>query len=548
MMASLLSLPSEIIYNIFDCLQPVDEYRFGNEDSDPENGWRERHYYRTLAALARTCKLLQPIATRSLLTRYIAPYIKPITAITRRLGNDPEVRQVLRHIRVLAYDPQGPNPNYEGRTRDEIQENLCDLLVLDRPDVGPLLGWDPSQIELAVLIAQAPNIETLRMEEDHNTKVGPNQLVPIWLVPIVEAARSLTSNPNAQIPYARLRTLKINMQRYCSPDIAYLFDLPALRRLHMDGIALQPISLSKAEPLPWPVATATSGVRELELTNVETPAHIVTHMLNSCKALLEFKCRRVWKSTWEDHHMVVQTSKDCRAWCVDVCAAIERHSPSLEVLELEPMDSFLRHDHEFQYEPLDLFVRLEVLEELTVPWMLLMGRPSAKKLRKVKYPWEGYPRMLDVLPPNLKKVSLTLTPWTAPKVTEASFTDAGLSGDQCLLKFIYITYDTMDWEKPLPLPFFEIQDTLQHRGVAFDYVLRDVFGDNQEDGGLLEGELETVAEELALYGAKGVEMARHFSQAPHDLPRRVEEFLDSDGSNSDETLGGSGDEVATEDV
>lgn len=242
--------------------------------------------------------------------------------------------------------------------------------------------------------------------------------------------------------------------------------------------------------------------------------------------------------------MVISTSKHCREWCVEVCAAIERHSESLKILELEPKDSFLRHDHDFQYEALDLFVKLHALEELELPWMLLMGRPSARKLRKVKFPWKGYPRMLDLLPPDLKKLFLTLTPWTAPKATEASFTDlvpTNITANQPLLQSIYVTYDTMDWDKPLPLPFFDIQDTLQHRGIAFDYVLHDVFGDDNENdnGGLLEGELETVAEQLAQqYGVKGVEMARHFSQAPSDLPRRVEEWLEEDGDDSGETSDG----------
>jgi hypothetical protein len=87
-MPDLVSLPTEILLHIFDDLYSHTPKKFWPDvPLDPravtESDCDYRAAYDTLAALARTCRILNPVATEALYKRCISPFRGHEAAFTR---------------------------------------------------------------------------------------------------------------------------------------------------------------------------------------------------------------------------------------------------------------------------------------------------------------------------------------------------------------------------------------------------------------------------------------------------------------------------------
>jgi hypothetical protein len=501
-MTGLPSLPAELLYAIFDYLQPLDEVHPLDRlctTFDPHKKWDYQRSYSTLAKLARVCKLFTPIATETLYKHLWVPYMDQNPAVSNRFARDPVAGQAVKHIRILQ---RGPHCEYGGRTKEEIRAHLRQLPVLTRDDATPLLEKDLSQLEVAILIAHAPNLETLSMESYSERDCRPNDQVPFWLLPIVDAGRGTFNNPSGCHAFERIHTLSINMESHCSTDLAYLFCLPRIRRLRLQALGNSPWENTKR--FEWPVLNATSGLLELKLEGVDVAAEVVVHMLHSCEALLQFECHRDDPS---------DNINDSRAWCAEVLAAVRRHQASLKHLELQPNDEDVILQHMFfDYEPLEVFRELQNLEVLAIPFLLLMGRPPHGA---------SYPQMRDVLPLNLTTLRLGMHPYCSddadaetilscvPADTDRAF-DSSLS-------IVELHYDGMyGWYVTLPMDFWEIKNGLLQHSISFEYTLRNAVEFDCFNSGFIKENIEEVAQDLAAYGMKGVEMATHIRQDHYD--------------------------------
>ncbi|KAF2875608.1 hypothetical protein BDV95DRAFT_603023 [Massariosphaeria phaeospora] len=154
-MAGLLSLSAELLYEVFDHLQPHDEVHpmvREQPDFDPDNVWDYPKSYRALAALARTCKLLLPIARQSLYKHHWAQYSRPNCIVLSRLIDDASIRQAIKHIRVLQDGPYC-HRHFHGRSRADIEADLRRIPVLERADVAKILEHDILQLHVAILVA-----------------------------------------------------------------------------------------------------------------------------------------------------------------------------------------------------------------------------------------------------------------------------------------------------------------------------------------------------------------------------------------------------------
>jgi hypothetical protein len=236
-MAELLSLPVELIYAIFDNFQPSDEAMdTPNAGQRYENGdrWGYQESYHALAALQYTCKYLHPIAKVCLHRHYWAQYSRPNHAVIKQLRTDVEIRQAIRHIRISSDD-------HKFLTVRAVKYAAQDWLrfpILGRPDI-PKLCRDPCQLEIAMVVIQAPNLESLAVDCYRKAPFTPSHQAPIWLLPIIEAGKLWRTNPEAPNFYWRLQTIDVELRNSCSSDLAHLFCLPRLRRLIMAGVRTQ---------------------------------------------------------------------------------------------------------------------------------------------------------------------------------------------------------------------------------------------------------------------------------------------------------------------
>ena len=98
-MATLDSLPTELLREILDCLRPVDELTFASRGVQVGT-WTIQHCQRTLAAVARTCRRLNHVANDILYCRYEALYQEPAAKYIERFDTDPQVRRRLRHVKI----------------------------------------------------------------------------------------------------------------------------------------------------------------------------------------------------------------------------------------------------------------------------------------------------------------------------------------------------------------------------------------------------------------------------------------------------------------
>jgi hypothetical protein len=98
--ATFESLPTELLREILDCLGPIDELTYASRGVQGGT-WTIQHCQRTLAAVARTCRRLTPIANDILYCRYEALYQEPAVGYIERFDTDPLVRRRLRHVKII---------------------------------------------------------------------------------------------------------------------------------------------------------------------------------------------------------------------------------------------------------------------------------------------------------------------------------------------------------------------------------------------------------------------------------------------------------------
>jgi hypothetical protein len=163
----------------------VDDYPALNRD----NPWGYTQCYGTLAALARTCTYLQPIATQSPYKHHWMPCSRANLIALDRLKNDSAISRTIQHIRVLHSDA-GCRWNYQARPTDDVAADLKRLALLHQPDVERLLASDPQRLEFALLVAQSPNLKSLQMDcwSGVASIDGQDGVLPVWLRPILDAA------------------------------------------------------------------------------------------------------------------------------------------------------------------------------------------------------------------------------------------------------------------------------------------------------------------------------------------------------------------------
>lgn len=174
------------------------------------------------------------------------------------------------------------------RAMKKIQAEWRRIPLSTQIDAVSRLKIEFKQRQVAILVAQAPYLETLKMHSIQRLpRLGQDRPsidgVPIWPLPIVAAAQASTANPSVPVMYSKLQALDIDLQFAYHHNLAYLCCLPRLSLLYIQNFFLCP--RNGDEPLPWPVARATPGLHELQLSSGVAPSYIIVHMLRSCKAL-----------------------------------------------------------------------------------------------------------------------------------------------------------------------------------------------------------------------------------------------------------------------
>ncbi|KAF3008899.1 hypothetical protein E8E13_011195 [Curvularia kusanoi] len=177
-MASLDSLPTELLRNIFGYLEPEDvltDYTRGIEDGI----WTIEHSQRTLSALARTCQRLNPIANEILYSRYEAVYEKPVLGYIERFDTDHLIRKQLRHVKINGdlrprRDELGYWKSEFHSSHDDIryaasqkrayalEKTYCQYNSCFAVETGfkENMNHHPALLELANLFFRAENLET----------------------------------------------------------------------------------------------------------------------------------------------------------------------------------------------------------------------------------------------------------------------------------------------------------------------------------------------------------------------------------------------------
>jgi hypothetical protein len=532
-MSGLISLPSELIYSIFDYLQPSGEI---NETPDAgqkyENGdrWGYQESYRILAALQRTCKHFQPIAKVCLHRHYWTQYSRPNLAILEQLRTDDEIRQAIRHIRISSDDHKFMTV----RAAQEVEQDWLRFPVLGWPDIFKIYR-DPCQPEIALMVAQAPKLESLVVNCHGKGRFTPSYRAPIWLLPMIGAGKVWRTIPKAPNIYERLQTIDVDLQSSCSSDLAYLFCLPKLQRLSMDGLVHKPTEKPEMQLQPWPVPDKISSLRELKLTSVQAPAHIIAHMVRSCKSLVKLTCQCAMPAYTDGTlQPAMSPGERCRIWSVEILSSLEQPRESLEYLKF--VASSFNHEDQIDFAPVYNFRNFHALATLNVPFTLLMGWWADGSR-------ESYPRMSSTLPPNLEKLFIILNPFAADGADETTFLGAlpphsdRQSRSGRTLQYLHVTCEPFHWRhQPAPLYLHYLTADFQKckTGFEFDYVICEDFkmsdGEDNPDGRVDEERMDMVAEELASYGFAGVEMAQHFDHQQDELTAAVLNVLQLEGS------------------
>ncbi|KAF2829904.1 hypothetical protein CC86DRAFT_464398 [Ophiobolus disseminans] len=494
-MADLLALPSELICEIFDYLQPLHHL-------DPEikdyQAWDPYASYRTIAALTRTCRLLHPIATRVLYKRYYAPIDQPISAFIQRLNMHPDSWECIRHIHVHTGDRFWQSLPL--RTAAEIKTDIVRNTVLNRSSYLDLAPRSAPECELALLVSQASNLETLRVltGERYSWKVE-SIVQQLWFQLAVGISGNINATPGEKGIFKNLRTLEISLSDEFSPDLAYLFLLPCLRRLRLENISCGH-HMDDAS-IQWPVPESSSNVQTLEVGFNGAPAAVPMHMIATCKSLSVFDCKRAGVSYY-----------NIESWLGAILVSLERHATSLLKLTIDLRRCVPRKT----YKARESFHRFQKLKSLSIPLEVLMGGPLATTVDGGLHEWE------NALPHDLENLLLDIPNNAAPG---PRYTDAILNllqphfrPDEPLQRLCMSYHSAFRYfrNRPLPVDFWVVEKECKQHGFDFNYSIEEeAWFDTDESSDLntnpnLDGQ-SVIAKTLALFGPRGCQIAGHTS-------------------------------------
>ncbi|KAF2629769.1 hypothetical protein BU25DRAFT_273985 [Macroventuria anomochaeta] len=528
-MATLLSLPNELLHEVLEYLQPVTQLPHPLTTFDP-NEWDIRHWGRALAAVARTCRLLHDLAVPLLYSLYEARFQIPIHAFVDRISSDTSLHKGLKSIITRNEGPYCAKykPTRERRAlyHTWAKARHSQLKQYGIRTRHQLTTDECAQLEVWKLVSQAPNLEVLSVKNSWSGNFVFD-LPPVWLLPVAMAASRVFLGLENKGWFEQLHTLIVNMNEKCGVYLALFFHLPRLQCLSISSVQWIPME----DRTPWPESIPTSKVHTLELEAMEVHSNFIVRMIDCCQALISFKCDRA-----HDEEFAEDDLEGSRAWCTEILDSLQRHSKTLKELVLEPFDRDLRESSDHGFIHLDGLRSLEALESLEVPSMLLMGRPPGTVTNGVWSPtghWQ-YPAIRDVMPPKLQTLLLHMRPEYTPG--NQGFEDFFIGGlplkaNECNpgtsdgLKTVEMDYMRMPHNGPLPMDFWQIQHAFKEVGSTFQYgVILDI-DDNFDQSISLDAETNVLAKELSTYGPKGVQMALHFHAADKTLPRRVMDVL-----------------------
>lgn len=474
-MTLLPSLPTELICQILGYLQPITELH--KYDISEEQRWDIRHWGRTVAAVARTCRTLRAIAIPLLYSRYETAFHSPVIPFIDRSTVGNPRHQGLRHVAIrtdgTTNNKYTPTPERLSQYRIWARDSELDSYAL--LETQTLTSEDAGQIELWRLISQAPNLESLSVTA-HNWLgryvCSPDQ-PPVWIFPVVSAAQTVQTDPKYSGWFQKLHTLSFDMHGQCGTWLIQLLSLSCLKSLSLGSWGIQPY-LDWEVSLVWPEPTATSGVRDLSFWGVSVPADVIVRIADYCIALESFRCYRAFDSR-------AGTDVRGRQWCVEILAGLQRHSQTLASLALYPSDRHSSWHLDKEYRRLQGFRTLVALESLDTPWHVVMGSPAGVKNEQDYWEPVGdcrYPNLREVLPKRLRHLRIDKTDCSTPdcKGIEQALCSALLSSDAengvLLLDSVKFVYDRVHYYKPLPMNFWRIKDAFQKAGCKFEYKLR----------------------------------------------------------------------------
>ena len=311
--------------------------------------------------------MFYPIAKQLLYEHYRSDLEAPINEYIRSMTIEPALSSYIKHISISF-----GVTDFTGDMRPET-EIRKDLQALGATKEHYLYFEDLAQLELAIIVLHAHNLESLQMQAQVHDRELDIDDFPIWLRPFIDAVQHGPKLPLENPRYENLHTLDINMQSTFEPDLSYLFLLPKLRKLRLGSVQFESDSMSEnTPPVPWPIATAVSGVQELRLTDVDLPAYLVGQIIKSCKAITLFECLL-------DNHRRPNIRKDS-FWCQEIVTALYPHTSSLESLSLQTRG--LQRLRKFQWPRVHGLPNFRALKRLTTQFYILVGVPGCTRQQR----------------------------------------------------------------------------------------------------------------------------------------------------------------------
>ena len=471
MMSSLLELPRELLHEILEHLRPVYELPHPLHKPD-QRGWDTRHWYRTLAAVARTCRLLNVLAIPRLYSNYEAPLKIPIHAFVDRISSDTSLQKGLTSI-VIRH-PSGPHCSIYKPTRERISRYhewiYEEFQESRRYEFNTENADECARLEVWRLVLHAPNLRIFEwtccsQDVESTSQVESTYQLPLF--PIVKAAWRIRDGLENDGWFDQLHTMRVDLG-ICGFYLARFFHLPSLQRLIL-RIPNEEYFTKLPEPAP------ISKVHTLGVECSGMSSSLVVRMIGYCQALQSFSCNR----KLNDDDFFNGDKEDAEEWSTNILDALRRHSTTLKRLNLNPFDREMRENSDTGFECPD-WRSFEALEFLEISSMMLMGRPPGTMTNGEWSPignWQ-YPSICNVIPPKLKCLELHIHPELTPGDRGfESFLTSGLpsklnkdsSKVDFSLKRVNMEYVRMKHDRPLPMDFWQVEHAFRNAGLEFEY-------------------------------------------------------------------------------
>jgi hypothetical protein len=236
-MPDLLSLPTELLLRIFDDLyshRPRMMLLRVPLIPTPESDCDYRAAYRTLAALARTCQLLRPIATEALYKRCISSFYRLPAAFTHQFGPNHIARRDIRYTEILQDHRARCLPGYKRTDRRRVLAAIAQETGQWRQKAQEEAQHEFCKTVLALLVAKSGNLEIFVMKSgEYDPRAETQERPPVWLLPILEVMQQVQAGITTNAKYERLHTMDLDLGHTYSSNVAYIFTLPQLRKLRL---------------------------------------------------------------------------------------------------------------------------------------------------------------------------------------------------------------------------------------------------------------------------------------------------------------------------